>query len=90
MSEEELRWQRRSDARTLAEAEEIKANKERYEQAKVGAKEILEEEANRLRGLSKVVNTNRKKDKKTVSSTQPQNRTRQKGLPSGVPDIFKR
>ena len=41
---EELKWQRRDDARTLARAEEIKADKERYDGAKIGAKEILDEE----------------------------------------------
>ena len=30
---EELKWQRRDDARTLARAEEIKADKERYDGA---------------------------------------------------------
>lgn len=54
VNEEEKRWQRRSDAITLAEAEQIKADKERYSAAQVGAKEILKEEADRLKGLSKV------------------------------------
>lgn len=54
MSEDEKRWRRRDDARTLAQAEEIKADKERLAEAHKGAKEILEEEASRLRGLSKV------------------------------------
>lgn len=51
---EEAKWRRRDDARTLAQAEEIKADKERLAEAHKGAKEILEEEASRLRGLSKV------------------------------------
>ena len=51
---EEAKWQRRDDARTLARAEEIKADKERLKNAHIGAKEILEEEAARLKGLSKV------------------------------------
>lgn len=54
VNEEEKRWQRRCDASTLAEAEQIKADKERYNAAQIGAKEILQEEANRLKGLSKV------------------------------------
>lgn len=53
MSEEDLKWQRISDARTLAEAEQIKADKERYSGAQMGAKEILKEEQGRLQGLSK-------------------------------------
>lgn len=51
---EESKWRRQDDARTLAQAEEIKADKERLAEAHKGAKEILEEEASRLRGLSKV------------------------------------
>ena len=54
VNEEEKRWRRRSDAITLAEAEQIKADKERYSAAQIGAKEILKEEADRLKGLSKV------------------------------------
>lgn len=55
MSEEDLKWQRRSDARTLAEAEQIKADKERLKGAQIGATEILQEKASELAGLSKVV-----------------------------------
>ena len=44
VSEEEKKWQRREDARILARAEEIKADKERLKNAHIGAKEILEEE----------------------------------------------
>ena len=36
MTEEEKRWQRRDDARTLARAEEIRADKERLNQAHIG------------------------------------------------------
>lgn len=53
-SEEDRRWMRRDDARTLANAEEIKADKERYKQAKIGAREILDEENRRLDGMAKV------------------------------------
>ena len=55
MTEDEKKWRRRSDARTLAEAEEIKADKERLREAHQGAKEILDEEAGRLKGLAKIV-----------------------------------
>lgn len=54
MSEEDRRWQRQADARTLANAEQIKADKKRYSEAQKGAKEILQEEARRLEGLSKI------------------------------------
>lgn len=53
-SEEEAKWRRRDDARILAQAEEIKADKNRLREAHKGAQEILEEEASRLRGLSKI------------------------------------
>lgn len=52
---EEAKWRRQDDARTLARAKEIEADSERLKEAKKGAKEILEQEAERLRGLSKVV-----------------------------------
>ena len=51
---EELKWQRRSDARTLAEAEQIRADKERYQGAILGAKEIAREEIARVQGIAKV------------------------------------
>lgn len=51
---EEAKWRRQDDARTLARAKEIEADSERLKEAKKGAKEILEQEAERLRGLSKV------------------------------------
>ena len=51
---EELKWRRRSDARTLAEAEQIKADKERYKGAILGAKEIANEEIERVKGIAKV------------------------------------
>lgn len=51
---EELKWRRRSDARTLAEAEQIKADKERYQGAILGAKEIAQEEIARVQGIAKV------------------------------------
>ena len=54
MSEEDLKWQRRNDARTLAEAEQIKADKERYAGAIKGAKEIANEEIARVKGIAKV------------------------------------
>lgn len=53
---EEQKWRRRSDARTLAEAEQIKADKERYQGAILGAKEIAKEEIERVKGIAKVAN----------------------------------
>ena len=54
MSEEDLKWQRRDDARTLARAEQIKADKERYKGAIIGAREIAKEELERVQGIAKV------------------------------------
>lgn len=54
MSEEELRWQRRSDARTLAEAEQIMADKERYRGAIIGAKEIASKQIKEVQSIAKV------------------------------------
>lgn len=51
---DELRWRRREDARTLAEAERIKADKERYQGAILGAREIASEEIERVKGIAKV------------------------------------
>lgn len=54
VDDEEARWRRRSDARTLAEAEQIKADKQRYNGAVLGAKEIAQEEIDRVKGIAKV------------------------------------
>ena len=51
---EELKWRRREDARILAHAEQIKADKERYKGAVLGAKEIAQEEIERVKGIAKV------------------------------------
>ena len=60
---EDLKWKRRNDARTLAEAERIKADKERYKGAIIGAKEIAKEELERVRGIAKVAGTKVPKSK---------------------------
>lgn len=51
---QEAKWRRQSDARVLAEAEQIKADKNRYNSAILGAKEIAQEEITRVRGIVKV------------------------------------
>ena len=65
LSAEEMRWRARDDARTLARAEEIKADKERMKLAQAGAREILNEESKRLNGLNKVAG------RKTVKTEEP-------------------
>ena len=56
MSAEDLKWRARSDARTLAEAEEIKADKQRYGRAVASANELYAEEVKRVNGMKKIAN----------------------------------
>lgn len=77
MNEEEARWRRRSDARTLAEAEQIKADKERYNGAILGAKEIAKEEIERVQGIAKVAGM------KTPQTPKIEPQTPQMNLMSG-------
>lgn len=51
---EEEKWRRRSDARTLAEAEQIKADKERYKGAALGAREIAQERIDEVKSICHV------------------------------------
>lgn len=44
----EEKYKRQNDARTLADARVIQADKERLEAAKIGAQEITEEEVKRI------------------------------------------
>ena len=81
MSDNEKRWQRRDDARTLANAEQIKADKERYNGAIQGAKEIAQEEIERVRGIAKVAGM--KTPKKPVMKPEP---TTQGGFQQAVPN----
>lgn len=71
LDEEEKQWRRRDYARTLAEAEAIKADKESYAAAKQGAAEILAERTRELEGLVKVAGN----PKKTVQTIAQANRT---------------
>lgn len=81
VDEEELKWRRRSDARTLAEAEQIKADKERYNGAIQGAKEIAQEEIERVKGIAKVAGM--KTPKKPVMKPEP---TTHGGFQQAVPN----
>ena len=69
MSAEDLKWQGRSDARTLAEAEAIKADKARLENAKKEAKSMIAEREKELNGMRKVAG----KSQKRVSGNQQTN-----------------
>ena len=68
MTEEDKKWRRRDDARILSQAEAIKADKQRMREAQIGAREILEEEAERTKGLEKVASGySRRSNKATVA-----------------------
>ena len=54
MSAEEMKWRARSDARTLAEAEDIKADKQRYARAVQSANELYDERQKELKSMKKV------------------------------------
>lgn len=49
-------WEAKDYARTLAEAEEIRSNPEKLALAKMGAREMLNEQNDRRKGLEAVVN----------------------------------
>ena len=61
MSAEDLKWQGRSDARTLAEANAIKADKARLENAKKEAKSMIAEREKELNGMRKVAGKSQRK-----------------------------
>lgn len=77
-SAEELKWQGRNDARTLAEAEAIKQNKPRLANAQKEAQNILAEKNAELRGLSKVA-------KQPAVSVGPLNKKRDMKRNSFIP-----
>ena len=79
---EELKWRRRDDAYTLARAEQIKADKERYQGAILGAKEIANEELERVKGIAKVAGMKTP----SVPKEEPVN----KGVPSETQPFNKR
>lgn len=51
---QDKKWEAESDARTLAEAHAIKADKTRMKKASIAAKGMLEEKKNEVKGLAKV------------------------------------
>lgn len=86
MSEEELKWQRRDDAHTLARAEQIKADKERYKGAVLGAKEIAQEEIERVKGIAKVAGM---KAPKAPANSEPKTNGFQQAVPNTVTPQFR-
>lgn len=77
LNAEEKRWRAQEDARTLAEAENIKLDDKRMSAAKDAAKRIAEEEMDRAKAMNKVASgklagTGTTK-KKTTSKQKPKN-----------------
>jgi hypothetical protein len=54
MTKQEEKWQAESDARTLAQAEEIRHDKNRLKAATTAAKRLLKEEVKEVKGLAVV------------------------------------
>jgi len=54
VSAQDKKWQRESDARTLAEAEIIKSDKKRMNEATKGAKEIAKEKMADAKAMVKI------------------------------------
>jgi hypothetical protein len=81
-------WQAKDDARTLAEAEEIKMDKERLERAKVAANKILEEKKEEAKAMAKVA---RKSSTKNGGGKRasPRNKKNQKAPSTGM-NVFGR
>lgn len=69
MSVEEEKWKAECDARTLAEAEVIKADKQRLAKAQSAAKEMIKETQLRTRGLAKVAKSGNTCSKYNNSAT---------------------
>lgn len=57
MSAEEKKWRMRSDARTLAEAQEILADKERHANAVKMAQQMVVDETKSFNAMKKVAGT---------------------------------
>lgn len=69
-SADDRRWRAESDARTMAEAEQIKHDPPRLDAARTAAKRMADEEAERVKGLRKVAGSKGKgTDKQTTGSS---------------------
>lgn len=66
ISVEEKKWREEDDARTLARAEIIKADKSRHAGAVRGARRLIEEEKKDVTGLNKVINQGKSSNKQSV------------------------
>lgn len=59
MKAEELDWRAEEDARTLARAEEVKLDKERYQNAVKAAQVLTEQDNKRANAMAKVAGKNK-------------------------------
>lgn len=80
--ETEADWQAQDDARALAQAEEIKADKPRLDKAQQAAKKMADEEAERAKAMRKVAGR-----KRQSSSGEGKKSTRKtaRGVTQGAP-----
>ncbi len=70
LAQDEKRWRAESDARTLAEAEQIKQDEPRLTEAQQAAKRMADEEAERAKAMRKVAGSKGKgAQKQTTGST---------------------
>lgn len=81
----EAEWQARDDARTLARAEEIKADESRLQTAQDAAKKMLDEQRDEAKALSKVAG----RGSRNNTGRQPALKQRQ-GRPSSTHNVFRR
>jgi hypothetical protein len=83
MIDSEAKWQAKDDAYTLSQAEAIKSDPQRLEDARKAAKEMLEEKQKEMNGLKKItgqritsrpqLNTSKPTQTNTVSNTTKRN-----------------
>lgn len=64
-------WEIRDDARTLARAEEIKADKDRYNDATAMARKLADEDIDRVKGMLRVAGKRVPKSQQETVKTQP-------------------
>lgn len=89
LSADELKWRAKDDARCLAQAEMIKEDKERYNLALEGAREIAKEEFKRIRGIAKVANVKTPKNTTPPQNSLPSN-SNQFNNPTNAQEVFSR
>lgn len=58
VTKQEEQWQAESDARTIMEAEAIKADEKRFNKAVAAAKKMKDEEEEKIKALKQLANAN--------------------------------